>query len=96
MMPSRREGPCEYIDESGDVCWVEILPPSGGQVRAALEKAGYPAAVVRTVRPDDPAPAGSLFVAVPAGAECVLLFDDGDNPQSWTAGQLPGGTCLAP
>jgi hypothetical protein len=94
-MPPGREGPCEYIDESGDVCSVEIFPPTVGQVRAALKKAGYSTTVIRTARPDDPAPAGSLLVAVPAGAECVLLFTDGDNSQSWVAGQLPDGACLA-
>jgi hypothetical protein len=96
VMPPRREGPCEYTGDSGDACTVDISPPTAGQVRAALEKAGYPAAVIRTARPDDPAPAGSLLLAVPAGAECVLLFDDGDYSQSWTAGRLPGGECLAP
>ncbi|MEU4217979.1 hypothetical protein [Actinoplanes sp. NPDC026623] len=96
IIPPGREGPCEYIDESGDACSVEILPPTAGQVRAALEKAGYSTAVIRTARPDDPAPAGSLLLAVPAGAECVLLFADGEGSQSWTAGQLPDSTCLSP
>ena len=96
LMPPGREGPCEYIDESGDTCSMELLPPTAGQVRAALDKAGYPTAVIRTARPDDPAPAGSLLLAVPTSTECVLLFDGGDNSQSWTAGQLPDGTCLAP
>lgn len=96
VMPPGREGPCEYLDESGDACSMETFPPTAGQVRAALKKAGYATVVVRTARPEDPAPAGSLVVAVPAGAECVLLFADGDGSQSWITGQLPGGTCLTP
>jgi hypothetical protein len=96
VMPPGREGPCEYLDDSGDACSMETFPPTAGQVRAALKKAGYATVVIRTARPDDPAPAGSLLVAVPAGAECVLLFADGDGSQSWTTGQLPGGTCLSP
>lgn len=94
MMPPGREGPCEY-DESSETCSVEVQPPTAGQVRRVLAKAGYPAAVIRTARPADPAPLGSLLLAVPAGTACVFLFHDGDDSQSWTAGQLPDGTCLA-
>lgn len=96
IIPPGREGPCEYIDESGDACSVKILPPTAGQVRAALERAGHSMAVIRTARPDDPAPAGALFLALPTGTECVLLFADGAGSQSWTAGRLPGNTCLSP
>jgi hypothetical protein len=96
MMPPDRHGPCEYIDEPGGACSVETLPPTAGQVRAALGKAGYPTAVIRTARPDDPAPAGSLLLAVPAGRECVLLFAEGGRSHSWIAGRLPGGACLRP
>ena len=93
VMPPGREGPCEF-DEELEICSVEILPPLPGQVRQALDKAGYRTAVIRTARIGDPAPVGSLLIAVPVGRGCVLSFDDGDGAQSWTAGQLPDGSCL--
>jgi hypothetical protein len=95
VLPPGREGPCEF-DEELEICSVEILPPSPGQVRQALDKAGYRTAVIRTARAGDPAPIGSLLVALPVGRGCVLSFDDGDGAQSWTAGQLPDGACLDP
>lgn len=91
--PPDREGPCEY-DGTGEFCSMEILPPTTAQVRRALRQAGITAAVLRTARADDPAPVGSVLLAVPAGPACLLAYDDGDGLQQWTAGQLPDGTCL--
>ncbi|WP_433727709.1 hypothetical protein ACQP2Y_13100 [Actinoplanes sp. CA-051413] len=91
--PPDREGPCEY-DETGEFCSMEILPPTITQVRLALRRAGIAGAVLRTARADDPAPVGSVLLAVPAGPACLLAYDDGDGLQQWTAGQLPDGTCL--
>src|SRR5690349_22941653 len=51
-MPPGRDGPCEY-DESSETCSMDILPPTARQVRVALRKAGYSAAVIRIARPDD-------------------------------------------
>ena len=95
-MPPDRHGPCERIDEFSDACSVEILPPSVRQVRTALGKAGHRTAVIRTARSDDPAPVGSVLVAVPTGRECILLFAEGGASRSWVAGRLPGGRCLDP
>lgn len=91
--PPDRDGPCEY-DETEEFCSMEILPPTTTQVRLALRRAGIAAAVLRTARADDPAPVGSVLLAVPAGPACLLAYDDGDGLQQWTAGQLPEGTCL--
>jgi hypothetical protein len=91
--PPDRDGPCEY-DETGEFCSMEILPPTTAQVRLALRRAGIAAAVLRTARADDPAPVGSVLLAVSAGPACLLAYDDGDGLQQWTAGQLPDGACL--
>jgi hypothetical protein len=91
--PPDRDGPCEY-DETGEFCSMEILPPTTTQVRLALRRAGIATAALRTARADDPAPVGSVLLAVPAGPACLLAYDNGDGLQQWTAGQLPDGTCL--
>ena len=91
--PPDRDGSCEY-DETEEFCSMEILAPTTTQVRLALRRAGIAAAVLRTARADDPAPVGSVLLAVPAGPACLLAYDDGDGLQQSTAGQLPEGTCL--
>lgn len=62
---------------------------------AALARAGFPGAMVRLARADDPAPAGSLLYGVPAGGGCVLGWQNGDGGSETYGGPLPGGGCLA-
>jgi len=64
------------------------------EVRQALKTGGHQGAVVRTARADDPAPAGSIFYAVPTGPGCVLgHLGDGGGPNGIVLGTLPDGTC---
>jgi hypothetical protein len=60
----------------------------------ALTKAGFTTTVIRTARADDPAPAGSLLIAIDVDNACAVRYDDGNGPQWWTAGHLTDGTCL--
>jgi hypothetical protein len=71
-----------------------VSPPSSSEVRQALTGAGYRDALVRVARPDDPAPRGSVLVAVPAGAACVVIHHNG-YPHRTVAGRLPDGSCLS-
>jgi hypothetical protein len=69
--------------------------------RASLARVGFPDAVVRIARPDDPAPAGSLLYAVRVESACVVGHIEGiprgypspDGRQD-VLGLLPGGRCV--
>lgn len=77
-------------------CVIAFVPPSAEQVRRAVIAAGYKDAVVRTARSDDPAPAGSVLVAVEVGPACVLAYTHRITSQGTVAGRLPSGRCLGP
>ncbi|MEV4535234.1 hypothetical protein AB0J82_15525 [Asanoa sp. NPDC049518] len=65
-------------------------------VRAALTAAGFPDAVARPARADDPAPPGTIVYAVPAGAACVLGYYDPStgSQRLQIQGSLYQGHCL--
>lgn len=66
------------------------------QVRQALNAAGYQEVVVRLALASDPAPVGSLLLAVPVGAACVVPYvERGGLPTGRVAGRLRDGGCLA-
>jgi hypothetical protein len=72
-------------------------PPAVDDVQQRLIAAGWPRAVVRIARSDDPAPRGSLIFAVPAGPVCVLghLRSRWLVDSSMVVGTLADGSCLA-
>ena len=55
-----------------------IEPASADDVRQRLIAAGYPRAIVRNARPDDPAPRGTLIFAVRAGWSVCSATSDTD------------------
>lgn len=67
------------------------------QVRRALADAGYPDAVVRVARADDPAPQDAIVYAVAVGPACVIGHLDGFASDGLPSveGRLPNGQCLA-
>jgi hypothetical protein len=76
-----------------------VAGPTSGyaeDIRRALSTAGFPGAIVRPARANDPAPDGSIVYAVDAGAACVIGYRDargfGGGPN--LVGTLPDGTCL--
>ena len=91
LVPGSRPKDGETLDE---VCSVEVLPPPVPTVRRALAAIGHPDAIVRTALPEDPAPTGSVLVAVPAGPACILLIHRGSDRTSTVGGRLPDGSCL--
>ncbi|MCO8276000.1 hypothetical protein M1L60_36025 [Actinoplanes sp. TRM 88003] len=67
-------------------------------VRKVLRGQGRPEAIVRTARPDDPAPVGAIVVAVPlrAGVCLVGYVEMGRGVMaSPVSGLRPDGRCLA-
>jgi hypothetical protein len=88
----REQAACDQPDGT---CSAAMLPPTVDQARRALSAAGLTQLAIRTARAHDPAPAGSLLIAVPAGRACVLVFHAGSDMQSAVAGRLPDGTCLS-
>ncbi|RSM64542.1 hypothetical protein DMB66_19660 [Actinoplanes sp. ATCC 53533] len=86
-------------DPDSRACALILGPADAGKVRRALTAAGFPDAIVRTARPDDPAPTGAVLYAVAARRACLLGFQptgDAAGP-GWTqiAGRLPDDTCLS-
>lgn len=77
------------------VCAVDLVPPGADEVRRALTAAGYTQAVVRQARADDPAPIGSVLVAVAVGPACILVHIHRASTQGVVGGRLPDGRCLA-
>ncbi len=94
VLPDGARGSRCSTDRPGALCRLEVSPPSSSEVRQALTAAGYRDALVRVARPDDPAPRGSVLVAVPAGAACVVIHHNG-YPHRTVAGRLPDGSCLS-
>jgi hypothetical protein len=77
------------------VCRLVYLPAEPDQVRKALTYLQVTGAMVRFARTDDPAPAGRLFFAAPAGSACVLgYFSPIEGQLTRIEGHLPGGSCL--
>jgi hypothetical protein len=76
-------------------CGVSVARPDAESIRRALTAVGFTDAVVRPARTDDPAPAGSVLVAVGAGPACVVLFEHPQGGQDAVVGRLPDGTCRA-
>jgi hypothetical protein len=66
-------------------------------VRRALTEAGYNTVVVRLARDGDPARPGALIYAVQFGNACVMghIMPGPSGRDSWLAGQLKTGGCLA-
>jgi hypothetical protein len=78
-------------------CAVAYLPGASELQRArnTLAAGGFPDVVTRAARPDDPAPAGQLLVAVATGPGCVIaVFFLDRGWQIRTDGVLPAGNCL--
>ncbi|WP_433218392.1 DUF6993 domain-containing protein [Dactylosporangium sp. CS-047395] len=71
-------------------------PADAEAIRLALEQAGFPGAVVRVARDNDPAPHGTILFAVPIGDACLLGYQAaGSGGGGFTLqGHLPGGRCL--
>jgi hypothetical protein len=77
------------------VCRLVYLPAEPDQVRKALAYLEVTGAVVRFAGTGDPAPAGRLFIAAPAGSACVLgYFSPTAGQVTRIEGHLPGGSCL--
>jgi hypothetical protein len=77
-------------------CALTVLPADVTEVRGQLAGAGYPDAVVRPYRPDDPAPADSVVYAVRAGDVCLVGYLPSNRTgQLRAVGPYPDGTCLA-
>lgn len=78
----------------------EPSPPTDSDlaaVRATLARQGFPDAVVRFARSDDPAPPGALLYAVRVESACVVghLESVPSGPhQQVVLGLLPDGRCL--
>jgi hypothetical protein len=75
-------------------------PPDATDVDAvarSLDESGFPGAVVRLARSDDPAPHGSIIYAVPVEDVCVVghLETLRGGGGSVLLGKLGDGTCLA-
>ncbi|GLY70779.1 hypothetical protein [Amycolatopsis taiwanensis] len=64
--------------------------------RSAVARAGYPNAVMRLARPDDPAPTGSLVYGIPVGSGCTVGYLNSGGATYHVVGPLPEGTCLTP
>ncbi|MFI6763475.1 hypothetical protein ACIBF5_30560 [Micromonospora sp. NPDC050417] len=93
-LPPGAAAPASCITPNGP-CAVRGIPPTVDDVRRALAAAGHPDAVVRAAGATDPAPLGSVLLAVPVGPACVLGHVDGIGGQSTAVGRLPDGRCLA-
>ncbi|MFF0379357.1 hypothetical protein [Actinoplanes missouriensis] len=68
-------------------------------VRRVLHDQGFPDAIVRLARPDDPAPAGAVMyaAALPGGACIATYAEMGEGPRrAEITGPLLDGGCLAP
>ncbi|WP_250002115.1 hypothetical protein [Actinoplanes sp. M2I2] len=67
------------------------------RIRRVLRDEGFPDAVVRLARPDDPAPAGAVMYAVTLPGDICIVADvelgNGARPADIT-GTLPSGRCL--
>jgi hypothetical protein len=75
-------------------CSSTYSPPTIDQVRRALVEAGYRDVVVRQPRADDPAPPGTVLIAVSVGPACVLAYTDGHSTPAEVRGRLPNGRCV--
>ncbi|GAA3216571.1 hypothetical protein ACFO1B_15390 [Dactylosporangium siamense] len=69
--------------------------PDPAVLLARLDDAGFTGAVVRPAAAGDPAPAGSLFYAVPVRGACIIGAVTGlpDGVGSRVAGTLASGAC---
>jgi hypothetical protein len=66
-------------------------------VHRVLVEAGYPLAIVRLARADDPASRGSVLYAVPADKGCIVGQMTGYGQDlARPLAPLPGGQCLKP
>ncbi|RZU48479.1 hypothetical protein EV385_0195 [Krasilnikovia cinnamomea] len=93
---SSRESRTE-CDSATAVCRRVASAAEVGEVRRSLAAAGFTDAVVRTARPDDPAPAGAVVYAVGSGPACVLGYLSPNSTgvgSTQIGGRLPDGTCL--
>jgi hypothetical protein len=79
---------------SAEPCSSTYSPPTVDHVRQALVQAGYRDPVVRRARADDPAPVGSVLIAIPVGFACVLVHIDGNSAPATVRGQLANGRCV--
>ncbi|WP_433059192.1 hypothetical protein [Dactylosporangium sp. CS-033363] len=71
-------------------------PADAEAIRLALERAGFPGAVVRVARDDDPAPHGTILFGVPIGTACLLGYQSaGSGGGGYSLqGHLPDGSCV--
>lgn len=90
------------VGHEPEPCRYAPAAPTGDDVdraRRALAAAGFSGATVRLAGADDPAPAGALLYAVPAGDVCVLGYEQDSNGPGYgsplVVGPLPDGECLA-
>jgi hypothetical protein len=75
-------------------CSSTYSPPTIDQVRRAFVEAGYRDVVVRQARAHDLAPPGTVMIAVPVGAACVVAYTDGHSTPADVRGRLPNGRCV--
>ncbi|MFI5906015.1 hypothetical protein [Dactylosporangium sp. NPDC051541] len=66
-------------------------------IRLALDRAGYPGAVVRKSRADDPAPHDTIVFGVPIADACLVGWTvwPAGNGGYGLQGRLPGDGCLS-
>jgi hypothetical protein len=74
-------------------------PPTAADaeaIRLALERAGFPGAVARVARDNDPAPHGTILYGVPLGDACLLGYQSANSGGGgWSLqGHLPDGACV--
>lgn len=84
-------------DPTSLACHFVYLAASPDEVTRALVRAGFPDAIVRIARADDPGPAGRVLYAAPAGPACLLGYFSGSAGEMLRVeGRRADGTCLQP
>jgi hypothetical protein len=75
-----------------------LVPADADAVRVSLAEAGFPGAVARIARPEDPAPVGSLLFGVRIAEACFTGYLESlrGGGSYDLQGRLPGNHCLAP
>jgi hypothetical protein len=92
--PSGRFPECEGLPVRGSA---PAGPGDAEAIRLSLERAGFPGAVVRIARADDPAPHGTIVFGVPIADACYVgyVHVPGGGGGHGLQGKLPGGRCLS-
>ena len=76
-------------------CTRKVSPPTAAQTERALRAAGITDLIARQATPQDPAPAGTVIVAVQTAAACVMVtLADNFAFTAEVLGPLPDGSCF--